>query len=97
MTAVFWTARAQADLAAIHAFVEADSPHFASVVVRRLLQAVDRLQQFPQSGRAVPEYSDPAIREVILSPYRIVYRVVDAETVHVLTVHHAARGDVGDI
>jgi toxin ParE1/3/4 len=91
VTTVHWTARAQADLAAIHAFVELDSPHFASVVVRRLLYAVDRLQDFPRSGRAVPEYSDAGIREVILSPYRIVYRIIDPNTIHVLTVHHAAR------
>lgn len=95
MTTVSWTARAQADLAAIHAFVEADSPHFATVVVRRLLHAIDRLQDFPQSGRAVPEYSDPALREVILSPYRIVYRIIDEQTAHILTIHHAARGDIG--
>ena len=93
MTTVFWTARAQADLAAIHAFVEADSPHFANVVVRRLLRSVDRLQDFPESGRAVPEYFDSAIREVVLTPYRVVYRLVDASTVHVLTIHHAARGN----
>jgi plasmid stabilization system protein ParE len=88
---------ARASRPPIHAFVEADSAHFATVVVRRLLHAVDRLQDFPQSGRAVPEYSDPAIREVILSPYRIVYRVVDTETVHILTVHHAARGELGSL
>lgn len=97
MTTVFWTARAQADLAAIHAFVEADSPPFATVVVRRLLKAVERLQEFPQSGRSVPEYSDATIREVILPPYRIVYRIVDLENIHVLTVHHAARGDIGGL
>lgn len=94
MTTVSWTARAQVDLAAIEAFVEADSQHFANVVVRRLIRAVDRLSDFPRSGRAVPEYADPAIREVILSPYRIIYRIVDAQTVHVLTVHHAMRGDL---
>jgi addiction module RelE/StbE family toxin len=97
VTTVFWTARAQADLAAIHAFIEADSPHFANVVIGRLIRAVDRLIDFPQSGRSVPEYSDGAIREVILSPYRIVYRIVDSYTVHVVTVHHAARGDVADV
>ena len=97
MTTVSWTARAQADLAAIHAFIETDSPHFAKVVVRRLLQAIDRLQHFPQSGRSVPEYTDTSVREVILSPYRIVYRIVDEETVHVLTVHHAARGDIAGL
>jgi toxin ParE1/3/4 len=97
VTTVFWTARAQADLAAIHAFVEADSPHFAAVVVRRVLHAAERLRDFPQSGRVVPEYSDAAIREIILSPYRIVYRIVNDHTAHVLTVHHAARGDIGGL
>jgi toxin ParE1/3/4 len=92
VTTVSWTERAQADLAAIRAFVEADSPHYAGVIVRRLLRAVDRLQDFPQSGRMVREDVDPAIREIVLPPYRIVYRVVSDQEIHVLTVHHGARG-----
>lgn len=92
-----WTERAQADLAAIFAFVEADSPHYAHVLVRRLLHAVDRLKAFPQSGRAVAEFSDPEVREVVSKPYRIVYRVVSATEIHVLTVHHGARGPIGPV
>lgn len=94
MTTLFWTERAQTDLASIRAFIEVDSPHYADVIVRRLLHAVDRLQDFPQSGRAVPEYSDPGIREVVLRPYRIVYRIVTEQEIHVLTVHHGARGEL---
>ena len=94
---LFWTARAQADLAAIRAFVAVDSPHYADVIVRRLLHAVDRLPDFPRSARPVPEYADPAIREVVLRPYRIVYRIIDKEEIHVLTVHHGARGDLGSL
>lgn len=93
MTFVSWTDRARADLAAVHAFVAGDSSHYATVVVRRLLHAVDRLQDFPLSGRVVPEYGNPAIREVVVRPYRVVYRIVSEDTVHVLTVHHAARGE----
>ena len=55
MITVQWTERAESDLGAIHAFIEADSPHYASVVVGRLLHAVDRLHAFPQSGRLVPD------------------------------------------
>jgi plasmid stabilization system protein ParE len=95
VTSLFWTDRAQADLAAIRAFLEVDSPHYAAVIVRRLLHAVDRLQDFPQSGRMVPEYANPAIREVVLRPYRIVYRIVSEQEVYVLTVHHGARGEPG--
>ena len=94
MTTIYWTERAQADLAAVRAFVEIGSPHYADVIVRRLLHSADRLQDFPQSGRAVPEYSDPMIREVILRPYRIVYRIVAVQEIHVLTVHHGARGEL---
>jgi addiction module RelE/StbE family toxin len=97
VTTVSWTERAQADLAAIRAFIEVDSPHYAEVIVRRLLHAVDRLQDFPQSGRVVPEYVDPAIREVVLRPYRIVYRIVSDQQIHVLTIHHGARGEFGPL
>jgi len=90
VTSVWWTERAQDDLAAIHAFISQDSPHFASIVVRRLIAAVDRLRQFPNSGRAVPEFANPSLREVVRRPYRIVYRVVNEQEVHVLTVHHGA-------
>lgn len=97
MTIVRWTGRAQSDLAAIQAFIQADSPHYAEVVVRRLLRAVDRLSEFPESGRAVLEFSDRSVREVIQRPYRIVYRIVSPDEVHVLTVHHGSRGEIDGV
>ena len=45
---------------------------------------------FPESGRKVPERDDPEIREVIESPYRVVYRV-RAGTVEIATVFRASR------
>ena len=94
MIELLWTERAQADLAAVQAFIEADSPAYATVVVRHLIGAVDPLRDFPRMGRGVEEFPDPAIREVVLPPYRIVYRIVSAEVVHILTVHHSARGPI---
>jgi len=38
----------------------------------------------------VPELADPQLREIIESPYRIVYRVLD-EGVEILTVSSASR------
>lgn len=70
MIALHWTERAQVDLAATHAFIEADSPAYAKVVVRRLISAVDPLRDFPNLGRAVAEFPDSSIREVVLRPYR---------------------------
>lgn len=91
MRAILWTRRARADLAAIRGFISGDSPHYADVTVRRIISATDRLSEFPESGRRVPEFKRPEIREVILRPYRIVYRIVGPEEVHILAVHHGSR------
>jgi toxin ParE1/3/4 len=88
---VSWTRRARGDLAAVQSFVAQDSPDFAAVVVARIIAATDRLARFPESGRVVPELGIAEIREVIHRPYRIVYRLVGADQLHVLTVHHSAR------
>jgi len=88
---VFWTKQALADLAAIRAFISQDSLHYASVIVSRLIAATDRLVPFPESGRSVPEFDDPLVREVVDRPYRIVYRLVGSDEVHVLTVHHSSQ------
>lgn len=97
MRAVFWTERAENDLAAIHAFIARNSPHFATIVVRRLLAGVRHASQFPESGRIVPEVEIATIREVIRPPYRIVYRLIRHDELHVLTVHHAARSFPADL
>jgi len=88
---LLWTEQARSDLAAIRAFVSQDSPHYASVIISQLIAATDRLVPFPESGRAVPEFDDPLVREVVHRPYRIVYRLVGHEQIHILTVHHGSQ------
>ena len=75
---------------AIWKFIANDSDAYANLVVARLLESVERLENFPRSGRIVPELSDPQLREIIAPPYRIVYRVLD-EAVEILTVFRASR------
>ncbi len=91
MRLVRWTVRARTDLSAIRAFIAQDSPHYARVTLARIIAATDRLPNFPEWGRQVPELDSPEIREVIRRPYRIVYRLVGANEIHILTVHHSAR------
>ena len=91
MRTVRWTDRAVEDLAAIRTFIGQDSPHYASTVVARLLRAVERLTDFPESGRVVPEFERRSVREIIHPPYRIFYRLVGEREIHILTVHHGAN------
>jgi toxin ParE1/3/4 len=85
-----WTRPARDDLREIQAYIAADSPRYAAIVVGRLVAAVRQLRAYPLSGRVVPELGRPTIREVIQGAYRIVYRV-KPDAVEILTVVHGAR------
>ena len=93
-----WSPSARFDLKDIAAFIAKDKPLAAKQAVNRLLNAVERLSDFPESGRMVPEFSEPEIREMILRPFRIVYRVKkEQHLVIIVRVWHSARGipDIG--
>lgn len=90
MAEVRWTPQAADDLEAIANFIAADSPQYAKLFAMDVLVAVERMADFPNSGRVVPELKDPAIREILFGSYRIVYRV-RGDLVEVLTVYHGAR------
>jgi toxin ParE1/3/4 len=44
-------------------------------VIREIISSIERLALFPESGRIVPEFQTPNLREVIHPPFRIVYRL----------------------
>ena len=90
MTEVLWAPQAIDDIAAIRAFIAQDSPAYAKLIAERLVSAVERLREFPESGRIVPERQNPAIREIIVPPYRIVYRLWGS-SVQIATVFRGSR------
>ena len=90
MSRLIWSPRSVADLEAIREHIATASDLYASLVVSRLVAAPGRLLQFPQVGRVVPEFGEPGLREIIVRPYRLVYRL-RGEVIEVVTVVHAAR------
>lgn len=87
---VRWSFTATSDLEEICARIGKDSPHYAALFAERILAATRRAGQFPELGRIVPEYNDPAIREIIYQGYRVVYRIL-AEAVEVVQICHGAK------
>jgi toxin ParE1/3/4 len=87
---VHWTEGAVRDLESAHAFIAEDSPRYADLVAARLVAAVDRVREFPESGRVVPELGRPDVREVLHGAYRILY-LLRGDRAEVLAVHHGAR------
>jgi toxin ParE1/3/4 len=55
-------------------FEKAYLPARGQACIKKLVSRTERLARFPNSGRVVPEYGLPWIREVIVPPYRMVYR-----------------------
>ena len=95
-TRLVWTAAAAADLQAIHSFIAADSLRYATLTIGRLVRAVGRVRDHPESGRVVPEIGRADVREVIHGAYRIVYRLRGdtgdrPEVAEVLTVFRGSR------
>ena len=74
MIELIWSPRAIADLEEIRAYIAADSLAWADLTVRRLVASVERLREYPDSGRMVPERQSPELREVVSGKFRIVYR-----------------------
>ena len=89
MTKIRWTPQAADDLQAIYDYIGRDSPHYAQLTVEKILSAVDSLKYHPRMGRHVPEKPREDLRELIRSPYRIVYRT--GEVVKILTIFRSSR------
>ena len=90
MTLVRWTNQAVEDLRAIRLFIERDSPRYGRLVAERLFEATSRIEQFPRSGRMIPEVGREEYQEFIVGEYRIVYRL-DGDAAVLLTVFRSSR------
>jgi toxin ParE1/3/4 len=84
-----WTEGAVEDLRSAYAYLEAENPKAASDVVDQIVSAVERLERFPQMGRAGRV---EGTRELVVTgtPFVVAYRV-KGESLQVLAVLHAAR------
>ena len=74
MHALRWTEHAVAQLEAVADYVSLSSPVYAEHLVDRIARRLEQACEFPESGRVVPEFARPEIRELIERPYRLVYR-----------------------
>lgn len=80
------------DLETIIRYIALENPAAASKVGQNLLNKTKELSQFPFKGQKVPEFNNSDIRQVILKPYRIVYRVEeDKKRISVARFWHSSQ------
>ena len=89
---VLITPRALADLREIRDYIARRSPANAAKFLQRLLREIDRLEEIPESFALAPEdkFVPYPLRQVVVRPYRILYRV-SGRAVEILHVRHGAR------
>ncbi|HCC68932.1 MAG TPA: type II toxin-antitoxin system RelE/ParE family toxin [Nitrospiraceae bacterium] len=92
MAELTWSERSILDVEDIYDYIAHDSVLYAKYQAENIINAVERLRQFPESGRHIPEFPNLPHREVIMGSYRIIYRYdVNKNEVKVVTVIHGSR------
>ena len=90
MGKIIWAPSALKDMESIARFIERDSIDQASLFVTRIIEMTDRLNDFPRSGRVIPEINDDHCREIVYGAYRVMYRIAKEE-IWITGVIHGAR------
>jgi toxin ParE1/3/4 len=75
MAQIIWTEPALFDLDEIAEYIVLVNPKAASDMVSNVFEKVERLEQFPKSGKAAVEIQELGYREVVVPPCRIFYRL----------------------
>lgn len=83
MAEIIWTEPAVNDLNQIAEYIALSNPVAAAELVQGILSKIERLEQFPKSGKISPEISELNYREVVAPPCRIFYRF-DKESVYIM-------------
>jgi len=88
-----WSPTVRDDLHDIVVFIARHNPEQAMSFGFEVISATDRLQDYPEEGRILPEYRRADLREIILRPYRVVYRINHGRKLcEIVRVWHSARG-----
>ena len=79
------------DLEEIRAwYTDQQVPDVGERLLREVFSQIERLAEYPESGRIVPEFGVAHLREVIHPPFRIVYRL-DKTRVRIVRVWRSER------
>ena len=90
MAEVIWTSPALDDLNGIAEYIALSNRQAAQKLVANIFSKVERLEDFPESGKKPIELSNLNYREIIVNPCRIFYKI-DKDKVYILHVMRQER------
>ncbi len=71
-------------------YLEQGVPQIGQEFVASIVEHVETLSSHPDIGRVVPEFDDESIRELIHSPFRVVY-LRESKSIKVIRVWRSER------
>lgn len=87
---VIWSIPAKEDLKKIYDYIARDSQYYARKVSQEIVEKSEKLNNFPERGRIVPEIDEPNIRELIIYSYRLVYEI-SPNKIEILALIHGKQ------
>ena len=91
MVKIVWTDKSINDLKEVLDYISQDSIRYAHLMVSKIYQKAQIISTNPYSFKIVPEFGEPSIRELIVSYYRIIYKIKTNHQVDILRVYHSSR------
>ena len=87
---VNFTPSARSQFLSALSYIRKDKPSAAINFRNKAEKILRRLEDYPESGRIVPEFPELPYREVIISPYRFFYKT-KGDVVWIVAVWHGAQ------
>ena len=84
---VLWSYVAVANLIESNRFIAKENPEAARSVINDIYEAGNRIKEFPNKGRIVPEIRKQNVRGIFCRNYRIIYKI-ESKRITILTVRH---------
>jgi len=66
MAELIWSEESLSDLEGIYDYIARDSPLYARYQIEGICKSTERLRQFPESGRHLPEFLNLPIEKLLL-------------------------------
>jgi toxin ParE1/3/4 len=75
MAQIIWTEPARMALDSIADYIALENPVAARLFVQKISSSVKQLVHFPRSGSRIPEASRKGLRQLVIKPCRVFYRI----------------------
>jgi addiction module RelE/StbE family toxin len=91
MVKITWSKQAIEDIYKIQEFYSSFATNFSIKLVDQIFEKEKLIANHPGIGRIVPELNNPSVRELIFRNFRIIYVILEAEKISIVTVHESSR------